>query len=70
MPAAPIRAAHGVWLVVQSEDGQAWNVLLAWDDGRRAHVLRFESREDAEAWIRDRRDGLETRLPRRPSAGA
>jgi hypothetical protein len=47
-----IPAAHAVWSVVQSEDGKAWDAKLNWDDGRQDRILRFETKEKAEAWIR------------------
>jgi hypothetical protein len=51
--ATSITAAHAVWSVVQSEDGDAWHAQLNWDDGRQDRVLRFESKEAAEAWLRE-----------------
>jgi hypothetical protein len=51
--ATTITAAHAVWSVVQSEDGNAWHAQLNWDDGRQARVLRFESKAIAEAWLRE-----------------
>jgi hypothetical protein len=47
-----IPAAHAVWSVVQSEDGKTWDAQLNWDDGRQDRILRFETKETAEAWIR------------------
>jgi hypothetical protein len=53
MPApTTVLAAHAVWSVVRSEDGKAWNAQLTWDDGRRGRVLRFETQEAAETWLR------------------
>jgi hypothetical protein len=37
--------------LVPSEDGKAWQAQFTWDDGRVDRVLRFERKEDAEAWI-------------------
>jgi hypothetical protein len=51
--ATTITAAHAVWSVVQSEDGNAWHAQLNWDDGRQDRVLRFESKEAAEAWLQE-----------------
>jgi hypothetical protein len=47
-----IPAARAIWSVVQSEDGKAWDAQLNWDDGRQDRILRFETKEKAEAWIR------------------
>jgi hypothetical protein len=47
-----ISAAHAVWSVVQSEDGRAWHAQLNWDDGRQDRVLRFDSQQAAEEWLR------------------
>jgi hypothetical protein len=55
---SPVKAArHAVWSVVQSEAGAAgWWAELNWDDGRQDRVLRFNSKEEAEAWLRWRDD--------------
>ena len=47
-----ISAAHAVWSVVQSEHDSNWWAQLNWDDGRKDRVLRFETKEEAENWIR------------------
>ena len=52
MPAGEISAAHAVWSVVQSVQDSGWWAQLNWDDGRQDRILRFETKEKAEAWIR------------------
>jgi hypothetical protein len=52
MPAGEFSAAHAVWSVVQSEHDAGWWAQLNWDDRRQDRVLRFNSKEEAEAWIR------------------
>ena len=52
MPTPPIPAAHAVWSVVQSEHETGWWAQLNWDDCRQDRVLLFDSKEEAEAWIR------------------
>jgi len=65
MTNSPVKAArHAVWSVVQPEDGAAgWWAELNWDDGRQDRVLRFNSKEEAEAWLRWR-DGEAPHAPR------
>jgi hypothetical protein len=46
-----IRPARATLSVVPSEDGKAWQAQFTWDDGRVDRVLRFERKQDAEAWI-------------------
>jgi hypothetical protein len=48
-----IRPTTATLSVVPSEDGKAWQAQFEWDDGRVDRVLRFERKQDAEAWIRD-----------------
>jgi hypothetical protein len=33
---------------------KAWDAKLNWDDGRQDRILRFETKQKAEAWIRGR----------------
>jgi hypothetical protein len=47
-----ITPATATLSVVPSEDGKAWQAQFTWDDGRIDRVLRFERKEDAEAWIK------------------
>ena len=47
-----IPSAHAVWSIVQSEDCKAWHAQLNWDDGRQNRVLQFDTKEEAEAWVR------------------
>ena len=51
---SPMKAArHAVWSVVQSEHAApGWWAELNWDDGRQDRILRFNSKEEAEAWLR------------------
>jgi hypothetical protein len=37
--------------VVPSEDGKAWQAQFTWDDARVDRALRFQHKQDAEAWI-------------------
>jgi hypothetical protein len=46
-----ITPATATLSVGPSEDGKAWQAQFTWDDGRVDRVLRFERKEDAEAWI-------------------
>jgi hypothetical protein len=48
-----IRPATATLSVVPSEDGKAWQAQFMWDDGGVDRVLRFERKQDAEAWMRD-----------------
>jgi hypothetical protein len=45
-----ITPATATLSVVPSEDGKAWQAQFTWDDGRVDRVLRFERKQDAEAW--------------------
>jgi hypothetical protein len=58
MTNSPVKGTrHAIWSVVQSEDGAAgWWAELNWDDGRQDRILRFNSKEEAEAWLRWRDD--------------
>jgi hypothetical protein len=46
-----IRPATATLSAVPSEDGKAWQAQFTWDDGRVDRVLRFERKQDADAWI-------------------
>jgi hypothetical protein len=50
--AVKITPATATLSVVPSEDGKAWQAQFTWDDGRVDRVLRFDLKQDAEAWIR------------------
>jgi hypothetical protein len=50
--AVKITPATATLSVVTSEDGKAWQAQFTWDDGRVDRVLRFDLKQDAEAWIR------------------
>ena len=47
-----ISPATATLSVVPAEDGKAWQAQFAWDNGRVDRVLRFDRKEDAEAWIK------------------
>ena len=47
-----ITAARANISVVPTDDGKAWQIQLAWDNGRQDRLLRFESREEADAWVK------------------